>query len=165
VGTVSMAWVGRGLIAACCALLLGCQTAPKPDPHAQKVAALQRVGFVLKNDAWELSLGVKLLFESNVDEVSEAGRAELADVARTLSEVGVDKVRVEGHSDNVGPAKYNEALSLRRAESVAQQLVRNGWRDAAIERHGYGFDKPIADNGTPEGRAQNRRVVVTVQAD
>jgi len=149
--------------------LLGCQSAPPPAPaldaRAQKVVALQKLGFTPAADAWELKLGVKLLFASNVDEVSDDGRAALAEVARTLSSVGVERVIVEGHTDNVGSARLNEALSLRRAESVAQQLALSGMKGAGIERRGLGFDKPIADNTSSEGRAQNRRVVVTVRVD
>ena len=160
-------WV-RSLAALACALgLAACQTPPaaKADAHTLKITALKNLGFVPQDNGWELSLGVKLLFEPDVDSVSDAGRGALDGVARTLAQVGIDRVRVEGHTDNVGSAKHNQALSLRRAESVAQQLVKVGWRDNAIERVGHGFDKPIADNGTGEGRAQNRRVVVTVQVD
>ena len=160
-------WSGRFVIAGVVVMLLGCQSAPPaaPDARAQKVVALQKLGFTPAADAWELKLGVKLLFESNVDEVSAEGRSALAEVGRTLSSVGVERVIVEGHTDNVGSARLNEALSLRRAESVAQQLALAGLKDSGIERRGLGFDKPIADNATPEGRAQNRRVVVTVRVD
>ncbi len=154
----------RALIGLACGLcLVGCQSAPVPK--AQKVAALKNIGFVPGNEGWELSLGVKLLFDPDVDTVSESGRAALDEVARTLAKVGIDRLRVEGHTDNVGSSKHNLALSLRRAESVAQQLVKAGWRDAAIERVGFGFDKPVADNNTGDGRTQNRRVVVTVRVD
>jgi outer membrane protein OmpA-like peptidoglycan-associated protein len=160
-------WSGRFVIAGVVVVLLGCQSAPPaaPDARTQKVVALQKLGFTPAADAWELKLGVKLLFESNVDEVSAEGRSALAEVGRTLSSVGVERVIVEGHTDNVGSARLNEALSLRRAESVAQQLTLAGLKDSGIERRGLGFDKPIADNATPEGRAQNRRVVVTVRVD
>ncbi len=147
-------------------LLLGCQTpAPAPTPSQARVATLKSLGFVPNQDAWELSLGVKLLFETDVDSVSDAGQSALQQVARTLSSVGIDRIRVEGHTDNVGPPRYNDALSLRRAESVAQQLVKAGLDERAIDRRGLGAGKPIADNTTPAGRAQNRRVVITVHAD
>lgn len=160
-------WAGRLVMAGLVVALLGCQSPSpaSPDARAQKLVALKKLGFTPADDAWELKLGVRLLFESNVDEVSEDGRVALAEVARTLSSVGVERVIVEGHTDNVGPAKLNEALSLRRAESVAQQLAQSGMQASGIERRGLGFDKPIADNSTAEGRAQNRRVVVTVRVD
>jgi outer membrane protein OmpA-like peptidoglycan-associated protein len=160
-------WAVRWLLTGIVMAVMGCQSAPPPtiDARAQKVAALRKLGFTHAADAWELKLGVKLLFESNVDEVSEEGCAALAEVAHTLTSVGVDRVIVEGHTDNVGSAKLNEALSLRRAESVAHQLAQSGLKDSGIERRGLGFGKPIADNATPEGRAQNRRVVVTVRVD
>lgn len=147
--------------------LAGCQSAPPPaDKRAEQTVALQRLGFVAASpDAWELNLGVKLLFDSNADGLSASGLEAVASVARGLGSAGIDRVIVEGHTDNVGSARHNETLSLRRAQSVAQQLVQGGMNDAAIERRGLGFAKPVADNATPEGRAQNRRVVVTVRVD
>lgn len=150
-------------------LLAACQSAPPAAPpmptREQKVAALQEVGFVPADSAWELNLGVKLLFETDVDDLSSEGRDAVAKVAQALARVGIDGVLVEGHTDNVGSARHNEQLSLRRAKSVAQHLVGAGLNDAAIERRGLGFAKPVADNATAEGRAQNRRVVVTVRVD
>lgn len=148
-------------------LLSACQNTPPPrDARAEKTVALQRLGFVAASaDAWELNLGVKLLFESNADELSASGLEAVASVARGLGSAGIERVIVEGHTDNVGSARHNETLSLRRAQSVAEQLVRGGMNDAAIERRGLGFAKPVTDNATPEGRAQNRRVVVTVRVD
>ena len=87
------------------------------------------------------------------------------EVARTLGKLGIDKVRVEGHTDNVGSHRYNDRLAWRRAASVARELVRAGLGERGIERLGYGATKPVADNGTPAGRAQNRRVVITVLAE
>jgi outer membrane protein OmpA-like peptidoglycan-associated protein len=163
-GTVARLRATAVLLAA--VLLLGCQTTPTAtEIKARKVAALEKLGFVPTGAGWDLNLGVKLLFELNNDQVSESGRIELDRVARTLAQVGVDRIRVEGHTDNAGPPRYNQPLSLRRAESVAQLLVAGGWQDSAIERRGYGADKPVADNATAEGRAQNRRVVVTVQVE
>jgi len=150
--------------------LLGCQTpppapAPAPVTSEARMATLKSIGFVPNQDAWELSLGVKLLFDTDVDSVSVAGQSALQQVARTLSTIGVDRIRVEGHTDNVGSPRYNDALSNRRAESVAQHLVKAGLAERTIERKGFGADRPVADNATPAGRAQNRRVVITVHAD
>ena len=159
----------RGWIAAlACLFALGCSTpppAPAPGPREAKLAALRNLGFAPASDGWELNLGVKLLFDTDVGAVSDAGRSAVADLARTLATLGIERIRVEGHTDNVGSDRYNEALSLRRAESVAQHLVVMGWRDDAIERRGFGADKPVADNATPSGRAQNRRVVIAIQVE
>jgi outer membrane protein OmpA-like peptidoglycan-associated protein len=155
--------------------LAACQTPPAPPPapapaqaptpKEQRITALKSLGFVPADDGWELSLGVKLLFPTDVDVVSDTGRQAVEEVLRTLRKVGIEKVRVEGHTDNVGSARYNAALSQRRAESVAQLLVAAGWKADSIERRGLGFDKPVADNATPAGRAQNRRVVIMVKVD
>jgi outer membrane protein OmpA-like peptidoglycan-associated protein len=153
--------------------LAACQTPPPPppppppapSPKEQRITALKSLGFVPSDDGWELSLGVKLLFPTDVDVVSDAGRQAVEEVLRTLRKVGIEKIRVEGHTDNVGSARYNAALSQRRADSVAQLLVAAGWKPESIERRGLGFEKPVADNATPSGRAQNRRVVITVQVD
>lgn len=148
--------------------LQACQTTPPPsvvETVDSKAVALQTMGFVRTDDGWELSLGATLLFETNKDVLSESGRVSIDEVSRTLRQMGIDRIRVEGHTDNVGSVAYNQGLSLRRARSVATEFIRNGWSAGDIERDGYGFDKPVADNSTAEGRAQNRRVVIMLPAD
>jgi len=71
----------------------------------------------------------------------------------------IRKVRVEGHTDSRGGWLYNLRLSQRRATSVVRWLVQHGGVDPSrLEPHGFGLDRPIADNATPEGRQKNRRV-------
>lgn len=162
----------RPLLLALAALLAGCQTAPAPppappaaNPKAERVAELRKAGFVQNGDEWELSLGTMLLFELDSDALSSKGQAALSAVADSLKRLGVTRVRVDGHTDSTGSARYNAALSRRRAETAAQGLVRGGIADRSIERRGFGAHKPVADNTTPEGRAQNRRVVITLVVD
>lgn len=154
------------LLAACGATLAGCQTPPPPPaPAPPRAAALQQMGFVRAPEGWELNLGVKLLFAVDDDTLAEAHRSALLDVAHALARLGVDRVRIEGHSDNSGSERYNQALSLRRAETVAREFVKAGWSDAALERRGFDSLKPVASNAAPEGRAQNRCVALIVPAD
>jgi len=153
------------MLAASSALLAGCQTPPAQPPAPPIATGLEKIGFVRAPDGWELNLGMKLLFAVDDDAVPESGRAALVDVAQTLARLGVERVRIEGHSDKVGTESYNQALSLRRAEAVAREFVLAGWSDAALERRGFGALKPVASNATAEGRAQNRRVALIVPAD
>jgi OmpA-OmpF porin, OOP family len=68
------------------------------------------------------------------------------------------KLTVEGHTDNVGKPAYNQRLSEARAKSVVAALTAQGIDNRRLNAAGYGQTKPIADNGTDEGRAKNRRV-------
>jgi OOP family OmpA-OmpF porin len=70
----------------------------------------------------------------------------------------IAKLRVEGHTDNVGAAAMNRKLSQHRAESVMKWLVKHGIDAARLTAQGFGPDKPIDDNSTDEGRRNNRRV-------
>lgn len=72
-------------------------------------------------------------------------------------------IQVVGHTDNVGTAAYNQDLSQRRAFAVLQVLQANGVPGGRISALGRGEDQPIASNLTPEGRAQNRRVEITIR--
>ena len=66
---------------------------------------------------------------------------------------------IEGHTDNVGGAKFNLELSRKRAEAVKRWLVdKAGISEVRLATVGYGLSRPIADNSTEEGRAKNRRV-------
>jgi outer membrane protein OmpA-like peptidoglycan-associated protein len=65
---------------------------------------------------------------------------------------------IEGHTDNVGGKEYNQTLSENRANSVKKYLVDKGVKAERVTAKGFGLDKPIDTNDTPEGRSKNRRV-------
>lgn len=106
-----------------------------------------------------MSLATSLLFDFDSDQLRALQQMELQRVGRALAEVGVPVLRVEGHSDGVGDVAYNQKLSLRRAQSVARVLEGVGLQDR-LRTVGWGNSRPIADNATEAGRAQNRRVVL-----
>jgi outer membrane protein OmpA-like peptidoglycan-associated protein len=90
--------------------------------------------------------------------------ALLDNVAQVLLSHAKLLIQVEGHTDSQGNAKYNKDLSQRRAQAVVDYLVKKGVDKARLQPLGFGMDKPIADNKTTAGRAQNRRVVFTIVA-
>ena len=67
-------------------------------------------------------------------------------------------VRIDGHTDSVGSAQYNEGLSLRRAEATREYFVQSGIAKKRLLPHGLGESQPRVSNDTAEGRAQNRRI-------
>ena len=79
-----------------------------------------------------------------------------------MPRLNIKTLRLFGHTDNVGNAEFNRGLSGKRAEAVAVEMVAQGFVRDGLERRGFGFDRPIASNDTPEGRTQNRRVAVIV---
>lgn len=161
----------RGAIALLAAgvLTAGCQTPPAADRRARftpaQVMALQSLGFHPDGDDWSLDLATGLLFEFDSDRLQPGQVERLARIASTLSGVDVRRMHVEGHTDNVGASGYNQALSLRRAASVARTLATAGFDAAGLQVRGLGAARPIADNGSEAGRAQNRRVTLIVVAD
>ncbi len=92
-------------------------------------------------------------------------KANLDDLARILNKYENTNVLIEGHTDSTGPRDYNMDLSLRRAQSVANQLSYDGVRADRLRIMGYGPDQPIATNETAEGRQLNRRVEIAIFAN
>lgn len=88
---------------------------------------------------------------------------DLRAVAQSLLNYPNSTVQVIGHTDNVGAAAYNQDLSQRRAGSVAAVLRDYGVPSGRIVSFGRGEDQPVADNLTPQGRAQNRRVEIVIR--
>ncbi|SEH08047.1 Outer membrane porin F precursor [Candidatus Venteria ishoeyi] len=74
----------------------------------------------------------------------------------------VKKIMVDGHTDNTGPAKYNQGLSERRAQSVADYISAGGISSSKMVITGKGEEKPVATNATRAGRSANRRVEITI---
>ncbi|HBO0857375.1 OmpA family protein [Pseudomonas aeruginosa] len=148
--------------------LAGCQSKP-PQPQtglsAEQIAVLQEQGFELRDEGWEFGMSSKVLFGNNLDRLNPDSRSTLAKIARALLAVDIDKVRLEGHTDNYGDEGYNQKLSERRAESVAAVFREAGMPVANIEVRGLGMSKPVADNKTRAGRSENRRVAIIVPAE
>ncbi len=82
----------------------------------------------------------------------------IAEIAKLMGKAAELRLRIEGHTDNVGVAANNKKLSEERAISVMQALVKKGVSPSRLEAIGYGQEKPIADNSTDKGRYENRRV-------
>jgi len=82
----------------------------------------------------------------------------LDEAASILNENSDVQVEVGGHTDAVGTDEYNQGLSERRARAVADYLIEKGVSASRLGTAGYGESRPVADNGTADGRAQNRRV-------
>jgi outer membrane protein OmpA-like peptidoglycan-associated protein len=100
----------------------------------------------------------KVYFATNKDTILEKSFPVLDEVATVILLKKEIKVRVEGHTDDVGKDKKNMKLSQRRAESVKKYLVDKGVEEERLVAEGKGETQPIADNKTKEGRAENRRV-------
>ncbi|MCQ2325818.1 MAG: OmpA family protein, partial [Paludibacteraceae bacterium] len=97
-------------------------------------------------------------FETNKAVILPSSFAILNRIAVQFIEHPEYVIEVQGHTDNTGKYEMNVDLSQHRAESVREFLINAGVPDTQLTAKGYGPDKPIADNETIAGRAQNRRV-------
>ncbi len=86
----------------------------------------------------------------------------LNNLATTLNQFPETRVQIAGHTDNVGSDAANLQLSQQRANSVRSYMASNGVNPQRMQAVGYGESRPIADNSTDYGRAQNRRVEITL---
>lgn len=97
-------------------------------------------------------------FDTDKSDISIVYSPKLDEVAVVLTKNPGVKVEVQGHTDNIASAKYNQKLSERRAAAVKEYLVGKGIAAERMIEKGFGLTAPIATNDTEEGRAQNRRV-------
>jgi len=113
-----------------------------------------------------MTLGADAYFDFDKATLKPAGREKLDVLARDLRQMGgqVSSIAVVGNTDSVGTDAYNQRLSERRAQAVVGYLVQKGVNPNIVTARGDGERNPVADNATAAGRAQNRRVEVTVEA-
>ncbi len=104
-----------------------------------------------------------ILFDFNRATLKRDVEFSLVRVATILNQFPEMKIRVEGHTDNIGRAEYNLELSQRRAQAVHDFLDAQGVAAARMSVEGFGLTRPVADNDTPEGRQRNRRVDLVIE--
>lgn len=100
----------------------------------------------------------RILFDFDKDTIIPTSYPTLNLIAQVILSNGHLKLMILAHTDNIGSADYNQDLSERRAKSVKAYLASQGVPPPYMRFRGFGFTRPIADNATEEGRAQNRRV-------
>jgi len=115
-----------------------------------------------EGDTIRLQAPDNITFDVNRSDVKPQFRPVLDQLAQSIQQYPGTVVQVEGHTDSTGSATYNQTLSENRANSVRNYLVQRGVDGQRIYAVGYGLTRPIADNNTPEGRAQNRRVEILI---
>ena len=120
------------------------------------------VQVIRQGDDLVLNIPSGITFAYDSANVQPQFQRTLDQVADTLSQYNQTYVDVYGHTDSTGSDQYNQALSERRARSVADYLSGHGVQAARIGTRGYGKTQPIASNDTDAGRAANRRVEVKI---
>ncbi|WP_095119208.1 OmpA family protein [Pseudomonas sp. Irchel s3f10] len=105
-----------------------------------------------------LSDAGNVLFDFDKSDLTPAAKAQLDTLMDKLRNADVVSIKVIGHTDSKGSDAYNQALSERRASSVAAYLLSQGLAPDKLTSEGRGESEPVADNASDEGRAQNRRV-------
>ncbi len=149
------------------------ETGQHPDETASLIAAAASKGMQARQIAIRhcqpkarkkpeiISLsGVR--FATNSAELTVDSLAVLDKAVETLKKRADIRVEVAAHTDSRGNDAYNLALSKRRAASVYRYLVEHGIDAKRLNAHGYGESRPVADNGTADGRARNRRVELRI---
>ncbi|MDF1670699.1 MAG: OmpA family protein [Roseovarius sp.] len=109
-----------------------------------------------------VSMPQDILFAVDSYNVQPGLRSDLLTVAQNLQSYPNSNVQVVGHTDNTGEAGYNQQLSERRANAVADVLMNGGVAFERIQTFGRGEDQPVASNLTAEGQRQNRRVEIVI---
>lgn len=147
-----------------CAVAPVTMPAPKPEPVAAPAPApVAKPATPPAPQFQTANLSAGALFDVNKAELKPAGKQELDALARRIKAMAsVQAIRITGHTDSRGSAAYNQQLSQRRANSVKDYLIKQGIDGKLISATGLGESRPIASNATPEGRARNRRVEISI---
>lgn len=118
----------------------------------------------LEDDLLRVSLSSEASFDFGQSALKAEFKPTLNKVAEVLRDDASLRIRVVGHTDSVGSDAYNQRLSEARAWATTDYLVQRGVRSRQVETMGRGENEPRASNGSAEGRAQNRRVEIYLQA-
>jgi outer membrane protein OmpA-like peptidoglycan-associated protein len=121
-----------------------------------------RIEIDRRGDEIVLNMPSSVTFGFDSSELTSQARSSLNEVSNVLREYTDTRVNIAGHTDSIGDANYNQRLSERRAQAVGNYVSQNGVSPTRLNTVGYGEAQPVASNETEQGRAQNRRVEITL---
>ncbi|MBN7124481.1 hypothetical protein BSU01_22605 [Erwinia billingiae] len=146
-------------------ILAGCQNKSQGVFSAQQIEVMRSQGFSEVPEGWMLGMSDNILFGMNRAELQPQSIQKIKVLASKLSGFGLKHARLDGHSDNYGDDNYNKALSLKRANVVADAWAEGaGVSRSNISTQGLGDEDPVKSNKTSQGRAENRRVAIIITA-
>jgi outer membrane protein OmpA-like peptidoglycan-associated protein len=135
----------------------------KSNEALERLAAANAAAVKHDDRGTVITLSGNVLFASGKSQLLPGAQTGLSQVADALKTQNDTKLIVEGHTDSTGNDATNQSLSKARAEAVQSFLVSRGIESARISSVGLGSSRPVADNKTSDGRANNRRVEIVVQ--
>ncbi|ENU86946.1 OmpA family protein [Acinetobacter sp. CIP 102129] len=147
-------------IALLCLTLAGCLSFG-PLKYRQ-VKMLKKEGFILTDEGWNLGLPERLLFDFNKADIKPEHGQKINRLAKQLNKYDLHKLKIVGHTDDIGHPEYNQKLSEERAQSVASIFVQQGFKPNDLTVIGRGSSQPFVPNTSDENRANNRRVAVII---
>jgi general secretion pathway protein A len=133
--------------------------AATPAPAAEPAAAATPPGDAVAEEPFTLK-GFTVFFTQNSTEIPLYANEMLTSAAALMKSNPATKAVVEGHTDSVGDPVYNKLISENRAAAVKNFLIGQGIAPSRLSMAGFGSEKPLETNNTPEGRSKNRRVVI-----
>jgi chemotaxis protein MotB len=146
------------------------QQSQQQNQQLQQQVATEQAQVARLQGAIKYTVNSDLLFKPGGWQMSASGEQVIARMAAKLAPTQQNKIIVNGYTDNapIGPALQakgvtsNQVLSQKRADSVMAYLISQGLKPDLVEAHGYGDTQPAASNSTAKGRAENRRVELTL---
>ena len=147
-------------IALLCLTLAGCLSFG-PLKYRQ-VKMLKKEGFVLTEEGWSLGLPERLLFDFNKSDIKPENGKEIVRLAKQLNKYDLQKLKIVGHTDDIGNPEYNQKLSEERAQSVAGIFLNEGFKQTNLNVIGRGSNQPFVPNTSDENQASNRRVAIII---
>lgn len=155
----------RALIGAAVGAAAGAGVGAYMDRQEEQLrASTQGTGIEVdrRGDDIVLNMPSSVTFGFDSSELTTNARNALNDVSSILTQYTDTRVNIAGHTDSTGNADYNQRLSERRAEAVGNYLAQSGVSRNRLQMRGYGQTQPVASNDNETGRAQNRRVEITL---
>lgn len=136
--------------------------ADKQEAQLRERLANSGVAVERQGDTINLVVPGAISFATNSAQLAPDFYVSLNQVVGSLKEYPDTTVQIVGHTDSTGPAAFNQQLSVNRANAVVVYLSAQGIEPARMQAVGMGPSQPVADNGTSEGRAKNRRVEIKI---